>query len=79
MLNKMSLPTRKIGTSAVSAIGYGAMGIAWAYDNPLPDEERLEVYEIHNFAILYLDTLIDPRCRLCKRLHFLGYRRHIRG
>jgi hypothetical protein len=39
----MSLPTRKIGTSSVTAIGYGAMGIAAFYDKPQPDEERLKV------------------------------------
>ena len=39
----MSLPTRKIGTSSVAAIGYGAMGIAAFYSKPQPDEERLAV------------------------------------
>lgn len=39
----MPLPTRKIGTSEVSAIGYGAMGIAICYGPILPDEERLKV------------------------------------
>jgi hypothetical protein len=39
----MSLPTRKIGTTTVSAIGYGAMGIAAAYGMPQADEERFKV------------------------------------
>ena len=39
----MPLPTRKIGTSEVTAIGYGAMGIAAFYGKPLPDEERFKV------------------------------------
>jgi hypothetical protein len=39
----MPLPTRKIGTSSVTATGYGAMGIAAFYDKPQPDEERLKV------------------------------------
>ena len=39
----MSLPTRKIGTDNVTAIGYGAMGIAAFYGAILPDEERFQV------------------------------------
>lgn len=39
----MSLPTRKIGQVAVSALGYGCMGIAAFYGKPLPDEDRLKV------------------------------------
>jgi hypothetical protein len=42
----MSLPTRKIGSSAVSAIGYGAMGLAGVYGKPMPDEERFKVCKI---------------------------------
>jgi aryl-alcohol dehydrogenase-like predicted oxidoreductase len=42
----MSLPTRKNGTSAVSAIGYGAMGLSGMYSKPIPDEERLKVFKI---------------------------------
>ncbi|KII91417.1 hypothetical protein PLICRDRAFT_173268 [Plicaturopsis crispa FD-325 SS-3] len=38
----MSLPTRKIGSADVSAIGYGAMGIAANYGSVEPDEQRLE-------------------------------------
>lgn len=37
------LSTRKIGTDDVTAIGYGAMGIAAYYGPTRPDEERLEV------------------------------------
>ena len=39
----MSLLTRKIGQDDVTAIGYGAMGIAAFYGTPLPDEERFKV------------------------------------
>ena len=35
--------TRKIGDANVSAIGYGAMGIAAFYGSTLSDEERLKV------------------------------------
>ncbi|KAI0784122.1 NADP-dependent oxidoreductase domain-containing protein [Abortiporus biennis] len=45
-----SLPTRKIGDANVTAIGWGAMGIAGVYGAPKPDEERLKfidkVYEL---------------------------------
>jgi hypothetical protein len=39
----MSLPTRKIGSDSVSAIGYGAMGIAAFYGTVEDDESRLKV------------------------------------
>jgi hypothetical protein len=38
-----ALPTRKIGAHDVSAIGYGAMGIAAYYGSVGSDEERLKV------------------------------------
>jgi len=41
----MSLPTRKIGDTAVSSIGYGAMGISAAYGKIDSDEERFKVTE----------------------------------
>jgi hypothetical protein len=40
----MSLPTRKIGSTIVSAIGYGAMGIAGYYGPTPSNEERFKVY-----------------------------------
>ncbi|KAF7799798.1 hypothetical protein EIP86_011040 [Pleurotus ostreatoroseus] len=49
----MSLPTRKIGTDNVTAIGYGAMGIAAFYGAILPDEERFQV----------LDALYENGCK----------------
>ena len=48
----MSLPTRKIGERDVTAMGYGAMGIAAFYGTPLPDEERFKV----------LDAVFDSGC-----------------
>ena len=39
-----SLPKRKIGSDDVTAIGYGAMGIA-VLGGAVPDEERLKVGE----------------------------------
>ncbi|OBZ78307.1 Aldo-keto reductase yakc [NADP(+)] [Grifola frondosa] len=50
----MPLPTRKIGSTDVTAIGYGAMGIAAFYGAPLPDEERFKV----------LDAVYDSGCRM---------------
>ena len=38
-----ALPTRRIGTEDVTAIGYGAMGIAAFYGSVDSDEERLKV------------------------------------
>ncbi|KAA1466603.1 Aldo keto reductase [Dentipellis sp. KUC8613] len=58
------LPTRKIGNTEVTAVGYGAMGIAAFYGPPQPDEERLQlldaVYESGctnwDTADVYLDS-----------------------
>ncbi|KAI8986631.1 Aldo/keto reductase [Trametes punicea] len=53
----MSLPTRKIGNSEVSAIGYGAMGIAAFYGKPLPDEERFKVLDaVYENGCKFWDT-----------------------
>ncbi|KAI9062200.1 Aldo/keto reductase [Trametes sanguinea] len=49
----MALPTRKIGQDDVTAIGYGAMGIAAFYGPRLPDEERLKI----------LDAVYESGCR----------------
>jgi hypothetical protein len=38
-----SLLTRKIGSDAVTAVGFGAMGISSAYGKAAPDAERLTV------------------------------------
>ena len=42
-MSSMTLPTRKIGGADVTAIGYGAMGIAGLYGDKVPDEERFKV------------------------------------
>jgi aryl-alcohol dehydrogenase-like predicted oxidoreductase len=42
----MSFPTRKIGGASVSAIGFGAMGIAGAYGAVGDDEERFKVLRV---------------------------------
>ena len=53
----MPLPTRKIGSSNVTAIGYGAMGIAGAYGAVAPDEERLQLLdEIYDRGCTFWDT-----------------------
>ncbi|TFY56534.1 hypothetical protein EVJ58_g7583 [Rhodofomes roseus] len=41
----MSLPTSKIGQVAVSALGYGCMGISASYGKTLPDEDRFKVLD----------------------------------
>ncbi|KAI0711513.1 Aldo/keto reductase [Earliella scabrosa] len=53
----MPLPTRKIGTANVSALGYGAMGISICYGPPLPDEERLKVLDaVYEGGVTLWDT-----------------------
>jgi len=39
------LPTRKIGNSNVTAIGWGSMGLSAFYGQPLPDEQRFKVLD----------------------------------
>ena len=41
----MSLPTRKIGNTAVTAVGFGTMGLSVAYGAPPPDEERMKLLD----------------------------------
>ncbi|KZV64168.1 Aldo/keto reductase [Peniophora sp. CONT] len=41
----MSLPTRKIGNTDVTAIGYGAMGIAGFYGQAQDDKERFKMLD----------------------------------
>ncbi|KAI0371350.1 Aldo/keto reductase [Pilatotrama ljubarskyi] len=53
----MPLPTRKVGDSDVSAIGYGAMGISAFYGKPLPDEERFKVLDaVYENGCTFWDT-----------------------
>ncbi|TFY56508.1 hypothetical protein EVG20_g8898 [Dentipellis fragilis] len=51
-IDMSKLPTRKIGDTEVTAIGYGAMGIAAYYGPPMPDEDRFKV----------LDALYERGC-----------------
>ncbi|GJE96766.1 aldo/keto reductase [Phanerochaete sordida] len=39
------LPTRMIGDTEVTAIGFGAMGLSAFYGKPLPDEERFKLLD----------------------------------
>lgn len=41
----MSLPARKIGSTDVSCIGFGTMGLSAFYGPPKPDEERFKVLD----------------------------------
>ncbi|KAI0360383.1 Aldo/keto reductase [Trametes cingulata] len=53
----MPLPTRKLGDSDVTAIGYGAMGISAFYGKPLPDEERFKVLDaVYENGCTFWDT-----------------------
>lgn len=49
----MSLHTRKLGDTQVTAVGWGGMGLSTAYGPPPPDEERLA----------FLDALYESGCR----------------
>nr|WGM49231.1 aldehyde reductase [Boreostereum vibrans] len=52
-----SFPTRKIGTDQVSAIGYGAMGMAAFYGKIDSDEERVKfLTEVYNRGCTFWDT-----------------------
>ena len=52
-----TLPTRKIGSHTVSAIGYGCMGISAMYGKPLPDEERFKVLDaVYENGVNHWDT-----------------------
>lgn len=42
-MSPATLPTRKIGAVDVTAIGYGAMGIAAIYGDKLTEDERFKV------------------------------------
>jgi hypothetical protein len=43
MTTSIKLPTRRVGQTEVSAIGYGAMGISSYYGSTPPDQERFKV------------------------------------
>ncbi|KAH8093954.1 Aldo/keto reductase [Cristinia sonorae] len=51
------LPTRKIGTDQVTAIGWGAMGLSAFYGTPLPDEERFKLLDaVHARGCTFWDS-----------------------
>ncbi|KAI0747134.1 Aldo/keto reductase [Daedaleopsis nitida] len=53
----MTAPTRKIGNIDISAIGYGAMGIAAFHGALLSDEERLKVLDgVYESGCTHWDT-----------------------
>ncbi len=60
------LPTRKIGNDDVTAVGYGAMGIAAFYGKILPDEERFKVsaerpiYNVQYLLDIHLYRFLTP-------------------
>jgi len=53
----MPLPTRKIGTTEVTALGYGAMGISAFYGSIESDEERFKVLDaVYEQGCTFWDT-----------------------
>lgn len=76
----MPLPTRKIGQTDVTAIGYGAMGISVFYGTPKTDEEGMKASIFRPILVKLLRlqyvpclALLDPRRGVRERLHELGY------
>ena len=66
----MALPTRKIGNTDVSAVGYGAMGIAAFYGQVQSDEERLKVScRLRPSALLVTSLLIELITHSCLTLY----------
>ena len=71
-----SLATRNIGTSSVTAIGWGAMGLSAFYGSVPPENKRLQVCGSLKSVI---SLLVEPtlflvsRRSLCNRMHILGY------
>lgn len=66
-----ALPTRKLGKDDVTALGYGAMGIASYYGTVDSDEDRLNVcyrsfssiVSVDNRNTQFLDELYASGCR----------------
>ncbi|KZV75160.1 Aldo/keto reductase, partial [Peniophora sp. CONT] len=53
----MSLPTRRIGGTQVSALGFGAMGLSMAYGDVPSDSERLDFLDaVYARGCTFLDT-----------------------
>ncbi|EKM51940.1 uncharacterized protein PHACADRAFT_101731 [Phanerochaete carnosa HHB-10118-sp] len=51
------LPTRTIGDTQVTAVGFGAMGLSASYGKPLPDEERLKLLDtVYEYGCTNWDT-----------------------
>lgn len=51
-----TLPTRRIGTTDVTAIGWGAMGLSLGYGTVPSDEERLKVgcFDDHGVLVILI-------------------------
>lgn len=62
----MSLPTRKIGDTEVTAIGFGAMGLSTGYGEVPPDDERLQV-----FTLSSITSFLDTKCQYTLPSQFL--------
>jgi hypothetical protein len=76
-----SLPTRKIGAHDVSAIGYGAMGIAAFYGAVESDEERFKV-RVHSISpvdISGTEDYVGFGRGLRSGMQVLGHERRVQG
>ena len=61
------LPTRKIGTTDVTAIGWGAMGLSVGYGTVPPDEERLKVCIWWNLHVVRVEIIEPSFWMLCMK------------
>ncbi|KAI0764117.1 Aldo/keto reductase [Irpex lacteus] len=61
-MSSTKLPTRKIGTDSVTAIGWGAMGLSAYYGSTASDEERLK----------FLDDLYASGCTMWDSANVYG-------
>ncbi|KZP12029.1 Aldo/keto reductase, partial [Athelia psychrophila] len=77
----MTTPTRKIGQTTVSAIGFGAMGIGGAYGKAPSDEERFQLLDAaHASGSTHWDTAdiyMDSEALIGKWLKRTGKRNDI--
>ena len=80
-LANMTFQTRSFGDKTFNAVGYGVMGLSFAYGTVGTDEERLKVVNRyvpdHSGSWLTLVCTTGSRCRLRIWVYLLGHRRHV--
>ena len=74
----MPLPPRKIGSSEIHPIGFGAMGISAFYGKVDSDEERFKVLRLPIMETESLSLAQGLGCCIGEGMQSLGYLKHIR-